>query len=135
MVRKLDIASEQWQQFGLSILFLIVAPLAILVVDLFLKHKIPDQDLYITFAIYIIGIGAASKAKFLLGVSMLLSGAYFVAYGVSAGLPEACPSSYAPYAIGGFAVRYLPTLFFTLGCGVERYRRHVVADERFWDFR
>jgi hypothetical protein len=134
MARKFDIASEQWQQFGLSLLFLIVAPLAILVIDLFLKQKIPDQDLYITFAIYIVGIGAASRQKFLLGVSMLLSGAYFVAYGVSAGLPEACPSSYSPYTIGGFVVRYLPAVIFTLGCGVERYRRHVVADERFWAF-
>jgi hypothetical protein len=55
MARNLDIASQEWQQFGLSILFLIVAPLAILIIDLFLKHQIPDQDLYITFAIYISG--------------------------------------------------------------------------------
>jgi hypothetical protein len=119
------------QQFALALMFIVALPLAPLPIDLFLKKCIPDSDLYLTFALYIISMGASSKAPALMGLSTILAGAYLFTYGVVATQTEqGCVS----HEVGGLFFRYMPVVLFVIVHVGERYNRHIVAPEKFWDF-
>jgi hypothetical protein len=124
-----------WQQFVVSLVFIVIVPLAVLGMDLSIKSEIPDQDLFLTLGLYTVATGASSCSIALLAVSIVMTGAYLVAYGVTAAHASGCPEAFKPPSITGYLVRYGPALIFTIICGLERYNRHVVGGELFWDFK
>jgi hypothetical protein len=124
-----------WQQFSVSIIFIVLVPLAVLLLDVFIKHQIPDGDLFLTFAIYLVATGASSRSIAILAASIALGAAYFIAYGVAAAAPEACPPPETSHTTAGYFFRYGSPVIFTAICAAERYNRHVVETEKFWDFK
>jgi hypothetical protein len=123
-----------WQQFLLSVLFLVVVPLSAIVADLAIKGEVADQDLYLTLAVYFVATGATSRSQLILGVSIILSAAYFVSYGVVVARPLACPPIAPGHSLVADAVIYGFPLIFTAFSAIERYKRHVMKAEKFWDF-
>jgi len=134
MTKSIPTMPKVWQQFLISVLFIVFFPLAVLAIDLATKGRIPDQDLYLTFSLYIIGAGTGSREEFTLAISMILSLGYLLVYGFSASMGLDCRPVLTAVTPWGYFWRYGPTLVFSCFVVSERYNRHVVNSERFWDF-
>jgi hypothetical protein len=63
-----------------------------------------------------------------------MSCSYLVAYGITAA-QGSCGDDPAAMSPAGLALRYIPVVIFTVICALERYNRHVVKGELFWDFK
>jgi hypothetical protein len=113
---------------------LFVVPLSVLVIDLWVKGKIPEPDLYLTLALYIIATGASSRSIALMAASIVLTGGYLVAYGRALDVPDCPPLTEAAYKASLFIAQYGPASVFTVFGVAERYNRHVAEIEKFWAF-
>src|SRR5262249_48589090 len=108
--------------------------LAPLIIDANLKGYLPEQDLLLIFALYVISMGASSRSPALLGFSVGLAGVYLFWYGTIAGVSE-CPPKPTSATLAGVLLHWSPVVLFMLMHLGERYNRHVAEDEKFWDFQ
>jgi hypothetical protein len=61
--------------------------------------------------------------------------AYLLAYGLVVQSGADCAGHINHPSLAGYGFRYIPAVIFTAICVLERYNRHVVQVELFWDFK
>jgi len=119
--------SEEWQHFILSLLYVSLLPLLPLGLELWLKGTLTDQSLTLTTAIYSVTVGASSKDRLLFGVGILFAIVFSSAFGVVLKAPTPPDNTRAACFV---VLTILTALNVT-----DRWNRHMVENEKFWDFK
>jgi hypothetical protein len=112
-----------WQQFGVSILFVLILPLIPLLIERGFAGKVEPETLVLIGIIYPISISASSPSILLFSIAVMVSIFLSIAYGIAAA-GTAIPgwSAYLSIAIN--------CLVFIVH-GFERYNKHVRKGESF----
>lgn len=118
---------EEWQHFLLSLLYVSILPLIPLVLEFWLKGSLTASSLTLTTAIYSVTVGASSKNRLLFGVGILLAFVFSSVFGVV--MNASAPPKGTEQAC--FVVLALLTVFNVF----DRWNRHMVDREKFWDFK
>jgi hypothetical protein len=126
--RRIPGLPDSWQDFGLSVIFVIVFPLIPIFSEWWHTGAIQGPTLWLAGAMYAISIGVFSSSRLLFGLAVLASLVMASKYGfeVSA-LQSNLPQD------SGLA----PTLVMVVVAGLhmgERYNIHVVDRRRFFEF-
>jgi hypothetical protein len=119
MARRIPGIPRHWQDFGLSILWVLVFPALPLLLELGFTGQVRPETLLLTGAIYPVSISASSSNPFLLGISLVISVLLAVAYG------RATVGAVPTWAmiLSGFSIG----LIFVIH-GLERYNKHVAGN-------
>lgn len=131
MARRVPGLPQSWQQLLLAVAFVLFWPMAPLVIDLIFFSEVHDVTLFLTAGLSIIGIGIASKSLLQLGFTIIISVGYMMAYGAIALHPNDVHSAQTTMS---WVLRWLPLSLCLIWHLFERYNRHVVDLERFWEF-
>ena len=133
---RLPEVSDNWQEYFLSILFQIITPLIPLAIEFWLTSDISEQSLTITAAIYTITTGVSSKQKWQFGLAIISSLIFSMVFGVVTAIEEfeiVLTQTNALSNSGFFAT--LGILAISILHVLERFNRHVVNTEKYWDFK
>lgn len=119
MARRIPAVPRHWQQFGLSILWVLIFPVLPPLLELGFTGKVRPETLLLTGAIYPVSISASSSSPLLLGISLVISVLLAVAYGrATVGVVPTWAMILSGFSIG---------LIFVIH-GLERYNKHVAGD-------
>lgn len=124
--RRLPGLPDHIQEFGLCILFHLLLPLLPLVIEWAVRGRILPGTLFLLLAVYPVTIGVSSRSRLLLGATIVIGLVYSTFFGISSGGMRIVPNAY----FVGYACLGCVILIHT----VERYNRHVVDRELFWEF-
>jgi len=122
MARRIPGIPRHWQQFGLSILWVLMFPALPLLLELGFTGRVRPETLLLTGAIYPVSISASSSSPLLLGISLMVSVLLAVAYG------RATVGAVPPWTMT-LAVVSICAVFVVHG--LERYNKHVLSRESF----
>ena len=121
---------NDWQQFILSILYVSIVPLIPLILELWFNGTISDTTLLITTAIFSVTIGASSKNSILFGIGIFCAIIFSSAFGVALKLKGSQNN------IEGTSIVCVIVLIILIILNAwDRWNRHMVDQEKFWDFK
>ncbi|XWK85680.1 MAG: hypothetical protein U7127_15785 [Phormidium sp.] len=116
----------RWQEYLLSLICQIGVPLFPLLLEFCLTNKLSEESLTLTASIYTITIGVSSRQKWQLALAILASLFFAAVYGAVAVLDTPVLVSRPSSTWGIITV--------SITHGLERFYRHVIKGEVFWDF-
>lgn len=116
---------KPWQQFILSLLYQVAAPILPLVMEFLIKESVSEESVTITAAIYTITTGAASRQNWQRGAAALAALLYAGLYGAVLAVDNPMPrfNAFAGWGIVATSVVHI----------AERYDRHINNRETYWD--
>jgi hypothetical protein len=115
---------ERWQNFLLCVIFHLFLPLSPLLLELWGSASITAKSATLAAAIYAITMGNSSQNKLIFGLGVLISLIFTFAYA----------RSYDGELIGSSVASYWAIGFILLIHGIERYKRHIISQQPFWEF-
>lgn len=116
-----------WQQFIVCCIFHFLVPLLPFAVELFADGRVSPGTLTVGTAVYVLAIGNSSRNAALFGISVALGIVYTILFGLLIGKVPVASSRGPDIVIWSVAL-------FALFHGMERFGRHVMDREPFWEF-
>lgn len=117
---------DHWQHFLLSLVFQISLPLLPLAIEGWSTGSLSNQSATVVASMYAIGIGSSSRNRLLLGLGIVISLIFAVAFGRSLAQGGSLP--------GSIASAQAAMAFMLICHAAERYNRHVAERAPYWEF-
>lgn len=124
--RRMPGIPEHFQEFLLCILFHLLLPLMPLMAEAAALGRVEGKTPLLFFAIYPLSIGVTSRSRLMFGATVVVGLSFSIFFGLLAGGTQI---SSAAYQLG-----YLCLGAIVLVHCCERYNRHVVDRDPFWEF-
>jgi hypothetical protein len=124
--RRLPGIPDHMQQFGLCILFHLMLPFLPLGIEATVLHRVERRTQLLFLALYPLGIGVSSRNRLMFGATVLMSLVYSTFFGLISGNVVLGANEYT--------VGYVCLAALILVHAGERYNRHVIDCDEFWQF-
>ncbi|VTY03704.1 Uncharacterised protein [Neisseria subflava] len=119
-----------WDKFFLCIFMYMVLPLAPLIIELLLKSgSVSLSSLLISTSMYCLSLGSSSKKTSIFALSLVVALILTALYGGAMRINE----EYNLTKIDTFYIYCVLGLFFIIHL-IERFKRHAIDCEAFWNF-
>jgi len=118
--------SDPVQEFFLCILFHMLLPFVPLVAEIAVLGRVEKKTVLLFLAIYLVSLGVSSHSRLMFGATIVFGLMYSMFFGLAAAGGDLA----APVIGFGYLILTLGMLFQA----AERYNRHVVEQDRFWEF-
>ncbi|MDY5106982.1 MAG: hypothetical protein SPE78_07655 [Actinobacillus minor] len=119
-----------WDKFFLCIFMHMVLPLAPLIIELLLKSgSVSLSSLLISTSMYCLSLGSSSKKTSIFALSLVVALILTALYGGAMHANE----EYNSKKIDTFYIYCVLGLFFIIHL-IERFKRHAIDCEAFWNF-
>lgn len=135
---------EAWQNYGLAIIFIGVAPLLPIIIELSVSREVTEGPLFITAAMYSITVALASNNRFYMGFFLIASIIEAAIYGSITKETGAHPLtsnivgikvvSNDSSGLSDSRILFIAILIPFISLLVERFSRHIRKREEFFEF-
>jgi hypothetical protein len=115
-----------WQQFALCLLFHLLVPCIPLGIEWVVLGHVENKTLLLFVAVYPLSIGVSSRSSLMFGITVIVGLVYSIFFGLISGNVLLNPNV---YKVGAKCLAGLVLIH-----AGERYNRHVVDGESFWEF-
>jgi hypothetical protein len=124
--RRIPGIPDAWQQYGLCLLFHLFLPFLPLIIEYALHRRVEPKTSLLFLSVFPLSVGVSSRNRLMFGVTIVFGLIYSVFFGlISGGLPlDQSVSDIGYYCLAGIVITH----------ALERYNRHVVDSEPFWEF-
>jgi hypothetical protein len=117
---------DHLEELGLCILFHLTLPFLPLITEAVVLGRVEHKTYLLFLALYPLSIGVSSRSRLMFGATVILSLFYSTLFGLVSGSTLLAPNIYTS---GGFCLTLMILIHLC-----ERYNRHVVEREPFWEF-
>ena len=117
---------DQWQQYGLCLLFHLLLPFLPLVIEWIVLGHMEEKTFFLFLSVFPLSIGVTSRSALLFGVTIVIGLLYSIFFGLIAGSLHLNPMT----TTWGYFCLFAVILIHSM----ERYNRHVADLEPFWEF-
>jgi hypothetical protein len=125
--RRLPGIPNHVEQFGICILFHLMLPFLPLGIEATVLHRVDRKTQFLFLALYPLGIGVSSRSRLMFAFTVVVSLVYSIFFGLISGNVVVGANAYT--------FGYVCLAFLILIHTGERYNRHVVDGDAFWEFR
>jgi cytochrome bd-type quinol oxidase subunit 1 len=125
MPRKIPKVPENWQSFGLSIVFHLLLTVLPLALEYWISRQVSAESLMLVAALYAISVSVSSTSRLFFGLGIVTGMVFAVAFGAISGGQQLLHSEF-------LASWSIIAIFVIHAC--ERWNLHIVDGNPYWNF-